>query len=161
MFYKKDDIGMRLRDAMQNFLNIPSQMYGGFFNATNTIVVYGGTMPSGADFTTNWGTKYEPVSGSDILVKYTAAFAGNNNLVYIPNIPSTGTYVADGTATWASILPAYHPDHTQIWGTSVNPPAWIVDVTEPSGTGVVQLDSTIVSGSAPAFNSCSFTLTGE
>ena len=160
MFYNSEKVGYDLRVGLQNSRFDPnSSLY--HFYTSHLILVYGGTMPSGADFTTNWGTDYEPVSGSEILVKYTATFSGSDNLIYVPTVPTSGTYVADGTATWAALLPSYNVSNTQIWGTSVNPPAWIVDVSEPSGTGVVQLNSTTVSGSAPSFNSCSFTLTGE
>ena len=134
------------------------------------IVIYGGTMPTQSAFDSGWASLYEPLAGSEILVKYEALYGRNggeaSSTVDIDTIPSSGTYVADGTATWAAILPAYvnpapgdQSYGTWSWGnTSTNPIAVLCDVTEPSGTGIVQLMSTTVSSTAPTFYTSAFTI---
>lgn len=139
------------------------------FNRDSMIVIYGGTMPTASAFDSGWASLYEPVAGSEVLVKYTALYNRNgssSNTIDIDTIPTSGTYVADGTATWAAILPAYvssAPSNqsygTWSWGnTSTNPIAILCDVTEPSGTGIVQLMSTTVSSTAPSFYTSAFTI---
>ncbi len=140
-----------------------------FWGHSSMIVIYGGTMPTASAFDSGWASLYEPVAGSEVLVKYTATYSTHNSgsgYVYdIDTVPTSGTYVADGTATWAAILPCYDAtsyvgDGTYgayTWGnTSTNPIAMLCDVTAPSGTGLVQLSSTTVSSSAPTFYTSSF-----
>jgi hypothetical protein len=140
-----------------------------FFANNSMIVIYGGSMPTKSAFDSGWASLYEPVAGSEVLVKYEALYGRNgndSNTVDIDNIPTSGTYVADGTATWAAILPAYvssAPSNqsygTWTWGdTSTNPIAILCDVTEPAGTGIVQLMSTTVSSTAPTFYTSAFTI---
>ena len=136
------------------------------FNKDSLIVIYGGTMPTASAFDSGWASLYEPVAGSEVLVKYTAAYSRTVNAVDIDNIPSSGTYVADGTATWAAILPAYTSSlpgnqsyGTWSWGnTSTIPIAILCDVTAPSGTGIIQLTSTTVESTAPTFYTSAFTI---
>jgi len=130
------------------------------------IVIYGGTMPTKSAFDSGWASLYEPVAGSEVLVKYEALYGRTLDTIDIDIIPTSGIYVADGTATWAAILPAYvssAPSNQSYgnwsWGnTSTNPIAILGDVTEPTGTGIVQLVSTTVSGTAPSFYTSAFTI---
>jgi len=135
------------------------------------IVIYGGTMPTASAFDSGWASLYEPVAGSEVLAKYSAIYTGaSSGMDYtydIDNIPTSGTYVADGTATWAAILPCYNAtsyEGNSTYGpytwhdTSTNPIAMLCDVTAPNSTGIVQLTSTTVSGTAPAFYTSAFTI---
>lgn len=136
------------------------------FSKDSLIVIYGGSMPTASAFDSGWASLYEPIAGSEVLVKYTARYTRTGNTVDIDNIPTSGTYVADGTATWAAILPAYvssAPGNqsygTWSWGnTSTIPIAILCDVTAPSGTGIIQLLSTTVSSTAPTFYTSAFTI---
>jgi len=150
-------------DTNQDLLSKPS-----------LILIYGGTIPTRSAFDSGWASLYEPVAGSEVLVKYTAQYSRTSVMISVPNNPSSGTYVRNGTATWAAILPAYvssAPSNQSYgnwtWGnTSTNPIAILCDVTEPPASvppdpsGVIQLVSTTVSGSAPTFYKSSFVLEG-
>jgi len=139
-----------------------------FTTTPSMIVIYGGTMPTASAFDSGWASMYEPVAGSEVLVKYITTYSFTSPVTYdLDNIPTSGTYVADGTATWAAILPAwndtapggnpYYGAYT--WGnTSTNPIAMLCDVTEPAGSGLVQLMSTTVSSTAPTFYTSAFSI---
>ena len=138
-----------------------------FTSSPSMIVIYGGTMPTVSAFDSGWASMYEPVAGSEGLVTYMATYSFTSPATYdLDTIPTSGTYVADGTATWAAILPAWNDtapsssDYgTYTWGnTSTNPIAMLCDVTEPAGSGLVQLISTTVSSTAPTFYTSAFTI---
>lgn len=140
-------------------------------NEPSLIVIYGGTMPTASAFDSGWASLYEPIAGSEVLVKYTATYSGHSSgmdYTYdINNIPTSGTYVADGTATWAAILPCYNSTSyvgngtygPYTWhDTSTNPIAMLCDVTAPNGSGIVQLATTTISSTAPSFYTSAFTI---
>lgn len=140
------------------------------------IIIYGGTMPTASAFDSGWTTLYRPAmnypttvsAGSEVLATYTEGFSATGNTVTIASSTPSSTYHKDGTATWAAMCPhftdtnygnQYGPGNP--WNgqyVSGVPIAMLVDVTVPSGAGIVQLVSTTVSGSAPTFYTCAYTL---
>ena len=68
--------------------------YNSWIQRNSLIVIYGGTMPTASAFDSGWASLYEPVAGSEILVKYEAQYARNGvtSTVDIDIIPSSGRY---------------------------------------------------------------------
>jgi len=146
------------------------------------IIIYGGTMPTASAFDSGWSTLYRPhmyqgsttkTAGSEVLVTYDEGFSKSGNTVTIASSTPSSTYHKDGTATWAAMCPNFTEQNygntysssegsgigNPWWsGNPISPIAMLVDVSEPSGSGIVQLVSTTVSGSAPTFYTCAYTL---
>ena len=134
-------------------------------------ILYSGTQPSLADYTTNWGTNYywnssNHAVGSNVLGLYGdidttgtesnllrlnySGSAGSNRYLEFTDPACLKTWKANGTASWMAILTNTN-NSTYVNGytsTAFYSHGYfmLAPVTNSSGTGIVKLDSTTVSG---------------
>lgn len=117
------------------------------------ITVYGGVRPSASTVANNWST-YNSVGSIIMGTYYQAAFNYNSTLNYWyatnGGWTSIGGTTNAGTATWAILWPVYLPNIVS-WNTSSIPSTlfMVVDVSNPTGTGVVRVASTTVTAGTP------------
>jgi len=141
---------------------------GKIFFATYTgtdeqyIAIYQGVQPSQSAFNSAWSTNYfiqksDNTVGSDVLAIYgpSLQLGSSGNSIYL-NTAGTSAYHADGTATWAVILQVPASLESSTDPTTLK--YIICDVSNAAGTGIVKVDSTTVSGSAPTLTDVNITL---
>lgn len=140
------------------------------------IFVYSGTQPTIANYEANWTTNYfidstGPTYGSDLLCTYGYVNSGTDNSDYIWNEQGgtpytythtdstyTSVHVGNGTATWGVIWnDAENYSNGDTAFPTTRPIYMIVPVSSASGTGVIKLASTTISGSAPTISSVDLT----
>jgi len=126
------------------------------------ILVYSGTMPTAEDVEDNWQTTYNR-QGTLILGQYYADLSITQDTIFSTGASvneSDTIYYRDGTATWALYFPVYSNTEptpgSQDSDTSI--PVCILDVSNGTGTGILKLSDTTVSGSMPSFVDFGFSL---
>lgn len=136
-----------------------------------SIQVYKGTQPTATAFAAGYSTLYNPTTGSEILCFYgststnfynTWSVSRNATSLFsdVTNSSYT-TYYRDGTATWAAIFFDTGININTGTPNSGRSQYMIVPVTDPSGTGIVRLNSVTVSGSTPAFSDLNLSFIGS
>jgi hypothetical protein len=131
--------------------------------------VYKGTQPTATAYEANYSSLYtsDDSGGSELLCVYGSVNGSTNyqtardGAKIYSGTSMPATYYRDGTATWAAVFfDADDVDDGTLTSSRRNEYI-IVPVTDPSGTGIVRLNSTTVSGTAPAFADLNLTFAGS
>ena len=131
------------------------------------IQLYSGTQPTIANFEANWNTNYyynyaTKDVGSDVLGLYgDVNSAGGSNVLIInatgsprswnlTDVTYNKVWSSNGTATWAAIFDSSSTSYVQNQTTSSFATRYfLAPVSDASGSGIVKLASTTVTGTLP------------